>query len=1110
MLNSNDFFFYEHLFHNQIRLLEILSQIKEINLEETIFKIKRIINISEEQNEEIIISLIFSVTYKSQYDIHLKKRIFLIYKLFNILDQKLKQKIGKLIMNSIKHKYYALQMLSSEFLSPKEIYDIMFTRYEKEIASKNKLISEPLIYKFIYFYNELHDFYFNQHISAYYINLPNYSDDRNNLYKHNEKKIIQMNEKLGKSNASNLIIDQNMLNYIVKADEINEFKNDLNIFDFSLVFGLRNITLYLSHNQQLISYSVKTKTFILLLADPEIISLFESCFIPQDYLIALWYSLKYHNERFEWIYEKVFNHIGEKEKINYLIAAIQFQYFEGIDKFLNDIKEIDLNSQIYTYQNVIIDNCIITHYLYYFDNIKRLNVTFVKRFEYYFGAVEINQFFNDLIRTYRSKYTSSCEKRVIFQSILKTLKNQKYEITNEKLKSYIDNVSITLSVDQKGSNKKIYASSNIEFENVDGFYIETINPYDLTKRCQVRTCEQYFLSLQQIIIFISQLPKSYSLKKIKNSEGVISAHIKCSTCNHKHFKLRFDDTMSTFEIFYYKKCDLLVWKFICKVRSCSKKCKFELVKPKDSFDFQLKNFVEIDANQCFRSFAQLILDNEKCKIDTFVEYLLKSFQYSKATLKKRVIDKDFKSFICDYKAPIKIGLLTEENPNLLNYKLDNKYQAVQYLNFLFPWSISASNNIKYLELDCSFCLKPYVFSIITGIIDNESIPLSLTIGPSEKCEIYEIGYKELIEYGANLFDIPILSDMGTAIEKFCETNGIKNHFYCWRHLIESFGSRTFASLIVRRILKITTFNDFESSLIEAFLDLKNLKVNESVMSKFSKFVGYNYDSINNSISKNEYFPDIRKWAIWERFAYTVSTCSNHLEATHRVLKKDSKAFRNLYHKLRMIINRLEIHVKDFPKMHGRSLLKLMKKMNDTVEKTFENIDEEEKQYLLSKYNKNECICNQSVIYSSRYGTYVPCIHMLKNNRSVSPSRLPDNLLEKNLHHVIKIADPISGWEFANRYNISQEDQPNMDKIDDKNGNTPIEISDEPNKYYFLESIKTDLCTIIGRKLYKGEKHTLNTFIYKKSEEQFGDVKFRVKVRKEIWDYFNNHWEKKFK
>lgn len=347
------------------------------------------------------------------------------------------------------------------------------------------------------------------------------------------------------------------------------------------------------------------------------------------------------------------------------------------------------------------------------------------------------------------------------------------------------------------------------------------------------------------------------------------------------------------------------------MKKCSKKNIFQYIKPDNCFDFYLIEAVETETSQRFRQISQLILANEKCEMDLFVKYLLKSFQYAKSTLKKKVSNnEDYQYYIMNYKSPVLLGSYDEENPNLLNYQTDDgKIHGVQYLNFLFPWSISAAHEVKYLELDCSFCLKPYVFSILTGIIDNESIPLSLSIGPSEKSEM---AFDERKQFEIDLSILPVLSDIGTAIEKFCAKNNITNHFWCWRHIIESFGAHTFVSLIIRRILKCNSFNDFESSLIESCLDMLNLKVDEKTMEKFTKFVGYDYDLNQNSISKNQHFENIKKWAIWERYAYSVTTCSNHIESMHHVVKTDAKPFTNLYHKLRTILSMLELHVKEFP------------------------------------------------------------------------------------------------------------------------------------------------------------------------------------------------------
>lgn len=48
----------------------------------------------------------------------------------------------------------------------------------------------------------------------------------------------------------------------------------------------------------------------------------------------------------------------------------------------------------------------------------------------------------------------------------------------------------------------------------------------------------------------------------------------------------------------------------------------------------------------------------------------------------------------------------------------------------------------------------------------------------------------------NLLNTPVLSGIGTAIEKFCETNGTKNNFYCWWQIIISFAPKMPVTLII--------------------------------------------------------------------------------------------------------------------------------------------------------------------------------------------------------------------------------------------------------------------------------------------------------------------------
>lgn len=227
------------------------------------------------------------------------------------------------------------------------------------------------------------------------------------------------------------------------------------------------------------------------------------------------------------------------------------------------------------------------------------------------------------------------QKKIVLNTLYKQNKDLNYNITIDKLKSFLDNEKIIITVKtKKDLKRKVVVCSNDEFFNIDGYYIETKNINLLNKRSAVKTANQSYLTIQQTIIFLSQFPNCYILKKIKDKEGIISAHISCYKCKNKHFKIYFNDTMSMFQIFYYRCCTLLKWDDFGIAKGCSKKHIFKYIKPQDCFNFDLSN-KKMEANQCFRKMAQMMFQNKKCEMDIFIKYLLDSFKYAKSTMKKK-------------------------------------------------------------------------------------------------------------------------------------------------------------------------------------------------------------------------------------------------------------------------------------------------------------------------------------------------------------------------------------------------------------------------------------------------------------------------------------------
>ena len=92
------------------------------------------------------------------------------------------------------------------------------------------------------------------------------------------------------------------------------------------------------------------------------------------------------------------------------------------------------------------------------------------------------------------------------------------------------------------------------------------------------------------------------------------------------------------------------------------------------------------------------------------------------------------------------------------------------------------------------------------IIDNESIPIVFSIGPSEKSELYSNFSNFIKEIDKNAYDalklLPLLSDKGSALKNFSSVERIQNHFFCffcnWKVRCPFNGSWTCFNIIIYR------------------------------------------------------------------------------------------------------------------------------------------------------------------------------------------------------------------------------------------------------------------------------------------------------------------------
>ena len=216
--------------------------------------------------------------------------------------------------------------------------------------------------------------------------------------------------------------------------------------------------------------------------------------------------------------------------------------------------------------------------------------------------------------------------------------------------------------------------------------------------------------------------------------------------------------------------------------------------------------------------------------------------------------------------------------------------SIIYIDAAYKEAIKKAN---FFELDASFKLfRPYCFCIVVVVIDNESFPIGFIIGPSEKKELYSefTSFLGVIDRTSlsDLFTKPLLSDEGSALKSFAKDNNLK-HFYCFRHLIEKFGSKSTIGKLVATLLFQQNEVDFLKCWNDNFeiIDDYFSKQSENKHNKVNQFKElFNYSEIDHQ-------PHFDEQSIWSRALMRVSTTSNHIESIHHQLNsriKNSRAY----------------------------------------------------------------------------------------------------------------------------------------------------------------------------------------------------------------------------
>ncbi len=313
-----------------------------------------------------------------------------------------------------------------------------------------------------------------------------------------------------------------------------------------------------------------------------------------------------------------------------------------------------------------------------------------------------------------------------------------------------------------------------------------------------------------------------------------------------------------------------------------------------------------------------------------------------------------------------------------------------------PWAVEAVTKFQYIELDCTFSiLKPYITLIPQIIVNGLSLPLGFLVGPQENNTIYKCFYDELTQIigsNAQLKLLPVLSDHGTGIEKFCKDYELKQYL-CIRHILNIIGPNSFCGKLASKLLMSQTEEQFSKNYKD-IIEIANNYYHNLKSSKEKVIINNNF--LNHCLLKldedNHIVPKEIDQNLYEKIVLSqrgfIAAASNHAEGFHSKLKIISKENNGFIYNLKKII---EIINKRFEKyVSGLSAEK-------QCERIKKNLLDKQKKYNIKPLDKCNCDSNyhQKLILNSN----IPCMHTVRESSIISmkyPILNVSNFVNKNI------------------------------------------------------------------------------------------------------------------
>lgn len=243
-------------------------------------------------------------------------------------------------------------------------------------------------------------------------------------------------------------------------------------------------------------------------------------------------------------------------------------------------------------------------------------------------------------------------------------------------------------------------------------------------------------------------------------------------------------------------------------------------------------------------------------------------------------------------------------------------ERLQGLVWVAPWAWCMQKG-THREVDCSFkAATPYVFYIPMAVIGNVGVACGLVIYPVEKWKTFELWDRAFENVFGYKISVPVLSDMGSGIQKFCRKREL-TQFYCHRHILERLGSKTIIAKLFRHLLTMLTIDDINRYLPQFLVDVIFFasagQVTQNGLEQIERLVGVHFErGANNTLTGRYTVINEHARVCWQICSRGgVSRCTNHVEPFHHHLNANQRPNTSFSTKVLSITRMVTANAREF-------------------------------------------------------------------------------------------------------------------------------------------------------------------------------------------------------